>query len=106
MSNISEFELDEIVLKISECFHAPMADDGMSAVEGDGNKIKDILRSLLQGQVKAKVTREELNSLYKNLEICVGTRKDKDGTIAYLSLEALFRLENWLKSIGVDVRNK
>ena len=50
MSNISEFELDEIVLKISDCFHAPMADESLSSVECDGNQVKVILRSLLSTQ--------------------------------------------------------
>ena len=95
---IPEFELDEIVLKISECFHAPMADDGMSAVEGDGNKIKDILITLLQRQPeRPKISREEIESL---VTICLQLipYSSEDIRRAYYIF-----ITDWLKSKGYDV---
>ncbi len=95
MNNISEFELDEIVLKISECFHAPMADGGISAVEGDGNKIKDILRPLLQSRQPEKV-RVSMRGVAK-------LAKDMTGTSFSKRLDMLVI---WLKSKGFEVAEK
>lgn len=94
MSNISEFELDEIVLKISECFQAPMADDGISAVEGDGNKIKDILRSLLQSRQLEwpSVTERDIDRLLGDL-----------GYERFMEEDEFQTAKKFFESIGVKV---